>query len=180
MLASMISLTQGYIWMCVFAQNLNWMYPKLNTCFMQSTKTPEVEYFLSKKPVLSDETVQYFLPTREGFERVRHERFAFHCDAMSAFPAIHNIFDPYEICDLNMVYTKLTNGKRLQISKYTIQIFCRLNFVKLSMSALWQGKILPSTPSWLQSSVEKIDSHINFTIKTNKKYFLQIAEWPGC
>lgn len=56
-----------------------------------------------------DGSSQYFLPTLDGLERVRHERYAFHCDGMTAFPLIHETFDPYEICDLNMVRKCIMN-----------------------------------------------------------------------
>lgn len=47
--------------------------------------------------------MKIFSSTMDGLDRVRREQYAFHCDALTAFPIIHDIFDPYEICNLNTV-----------------------------------------------------------------------------
>lgn len=45
-----------------------------------------------------------FLPTQEGFKRVRHQkRFAFHCESLTGFSIISHSFDLDEICDLNSI-----------------------------------------------------------------------------
>lgn len=72
----------------------------------KSTARPDILYFMGKKAKQSESDVDSmfsFLGAREGFERVRHGKYAFHCDEQSAFPIIHEQFDPHEICDLNLI-----------------------------------------------------------------------------
>lgn len=43
------------------------------------------------------------MPTVEGFYRVRTDRFAFHCEASTAYPTIAKNFLPHEICDTQQI-----------------------------------------------------------------------------
>lgn len=69
-------------------------------------KIPEMVYLIKTKAEKSTGNVS-FVSTTEGFERVRNERYAFQCETLTAFPIIRDVFDSYELCDLNMVNKNL-------------------------------------------------------------------------
>lgn len=67
----------------------------------QSTQDAELRSFVAKKVNLNDNS--YFLKSRDGLQLVRHQPYAFHCEANTAFPIIRSLFTPREICQLNVL-----------------------------------------------------------------------------
>lgn len=65
---------------------------------------PETEYFIKTRATKQGSKSRISVQsTHEGLDLVRRGRYAFHCDAQKAFLVIREKFDPYEICELNML-----------------------------------------------------------------------------
>lgn len=69
--------------------------------FSQSTQDPEFKFFIAKKVKLNDDL--NFLNSHEGLNNVQRQRYAFHCEANTAFPIIASTFTQSQICDLNVI-----------------------------------------------------------------------------
>lgn len=68
---------------------------------IQSTQDAELRSFITKKVNLNDDST--FLKSHDGLQLVRKQRYAFHCEANTAFPIIRSMFTPSEICKLNVL-----------------------------------------------------------------------------
>lgn len=52
---------------------------------------------------MKDESKKSFLKANDGFQLVQQGKYAFHCEANTAFPIIQNMFTPRQLCDLNVL-----------------------------------------------------------------------------
>lgn len=62
------------------------------------TTIPEHLHFIDKK-----HSKWSFLSANDGFKSVRKGHYAFHCEALTAFPIIGDTFEARELCELNLI-----------------------------------------------------------------------------
>lgn len=84
---------------------------------IKATRDPVFEYFISKKVNMNDDSI--FLKSHEGLANVQQQRYAFHCEANTAFPIIAKTFSQTQICNLNVIPFRRERMQGFIIRKYS-------------------------------------------------------------